>query len=159
MSATRRANAAASAVGSLAPPCCLIVAPIAARPHCASARPGPRRRRRSAVEPRRCRRQPAAAAAAADPITMSLVSTDPDRPAGAGRPTPTVTVVVSITNNTDNALQQVQLRGVRDSPIIRQSALDDDARPPGPPADASLTQSLVDDEVHRDDRGAFLGSS
>jgi hypothetical protein len=85
--------------------------------------------------------QPAAEAAALSPITATLVSTNPVAPPVQATDT-LVTVLVSVTNNGDTALQQVQVRAVRDSPIIRQSALDTMVAHPSTPADASLTQTL-----------------
>jgi Family of unknown function (DUF6049) len=85
--------------------------------------------------------QPAAAAAALTPITANLVSTSPVAPPVQATDT-LVTVIVSVTNNSDAGLQQVQVRAVRDSPIIRPSALDDMLAHPRTPVDASLTQSL-----------------
>jgi Family of unknown function (DUF6049) len=75
------------------------------------------------------------------PITMALISTAPIAP--PVQPADTmVTVRVSIANNTDNTLQQIQLRAVRDSPIIRQGALDDMLAHPIAPVDPSLTQPM-----------------
>jgi hypothetical protein len=85
--------------------------------------------------------QPAATAAALSPITATLVSTTPVAPPVQTTDT-LVTVIVSVTDNSDSDLQQVQIRAVRDSPIIRQSALDGMLAHPTTPADASLTQSL-----------------
>ena len=83
----------------------------------------------------------ASASATSAPITMTLVSTSPVAPAVAPTDS-TVTVAVTITNNTDTALTRLQIRGVRDSPIIRSSALDTMLAHPVPPADNSLTQPM-----------------
>jgi Family of unknown function (DUF6049) len=82
-----------------------------------------------------------ATSAPAAPITLHLISTAPIAPPAQATDT-TVTVRVSIANNTDNTLQQIQLRGVRDSPIIRQGALDDMLAHPVPPVDSNLTQPM-----------------
>ncbi len=74
-------------------------------------------------------------------VQMELISTSPIAPPVAPTDT-TVTVTVTITNNTDSPLTSLQIRGVRDSPIVRSSVLDNMLAHPQQPSDDSLTQPM-----------------
>jgi hypothetical protein len=91
----------------------------------------------------------AAQVAAAAPLTdrsvsVSVVKVAPSTPNPSTKPQ-RLTVVLALTNNTDQSLAEVTVRGVRAAPIDNQAALDDAIAHPQPPdGDLSIDVETAD---------------